>query len=312
MPAAHEPHPCSPKSCPHPSFFAKSRIAVGAHMASNVKIGIHLPQTGRASGPDAIRDAAILAEELGYADVWVSDHVILPAKRDYPPTAYIYDPLLTLTWAAAATSRIGLGTSVLVAPQHNPLWLAKALASLDALSRGRFTLALGVGWSEGEFRALDQPFHDRGARTDEIVDVLRRCWQDDPTSFSGEHYEFSDLRVLPKPAHGIPIWIGGSSEAAYRRGAERGDGFHAIGLTPHQARKLVDRLRRDRPESEFTISLRTGWDPQGMDPEQITREHTEFDQSGVQHMVAAPWRNEPGAFLRSMEMLAHLVGLKPG
>jgi hypothetical protein len=145
---------------------------------------------------------------------------------------------------------------------------------------------------------------------DEIVGVLRACWHDDPTSFDGKHYRYSDLRLLPKPAHEIPIWIGGSGEAAHRRAVERGDGFHAIGLTPTQAGELVDRLRSDRPEPEFTISLRTGWDAQGMDPEQIAREHTEFAQSGVQHMIAAPWRNETGAFLRSMEMLADIVGLQ--
>jgi probable F420-dependent oxidoreductase len=274
-----------------------------------VKVGIHLPQTGRASGPDAIREAAVLAEELGFADVWVSDHVIIPAAQEYPPTKYIYDPIVALTWAAAVTSRIGLGTSVLVAPQHNPLWLAKGLASLDALSKGRLTPALGVGWSASEFEALGQSFHDRGARTDEIIDVLRACWDTDPSSFEGEHYRFDELRVLPKPAHRMPIWIGGSAEHARRRAVERGDGFHAIGLIPEQAGELVERLRRDRPEPEFTISLRTGWDPQGMDPEQIARERDAFAAAGVQHMVSAPWRNETGAFLRSMEQLAEIVGL---
>jgi len=276
-----------------------------------VRVGIHLPQTGRAANPDAIRDAAVLAEQLGFADVWVSDHVIIPVDQGYPPTAYIYDPLLALTWAAAATSTIGLGTSVLVAPQHNPLWLAKALASLDALSGGRLTAALGVGWSPGEFAALGQSFHDRGVRTDEIVDLLRSCWADDPTSFDGAHYRFADVRLLPKPAHPVPLWIGGAAAAAERRAVERGDGFHAIGLDPSQARVLVERLRRARPEPTFTISLRTGWDPQGMDPEIIVREHAAFSDAGIQHMVAAPWRNETGAFLRSMEMLADLVGL-PG
>jgi probable F420-dependent oxidoreductase len=274
-----------------------------------VKVGIHLPQTGRASGPEAIRDAARLAEELGFADVWVSDHVIIPAAQEYPPTKYIYDPIVALTWAAAATLRIRLGTSVLVAPQHNPLWLAKSLASLDALSDGRLTPALGVGWSEAEFRALGQSFENRGARTDEIIDVLRVCWDSDPSSFAGEHYRFDDLRVLPKPAHRIPIWIGGSVEHARRRAVTRGDGFHAIGLTPEQAGEMVEVLRRDRPEPEFTISLRTGWDPQGMDPEQIAREHHAFAEAGVQHMLAVPWRNETGAFLRSMELLAEIIGL---
>src|SRR5215831_18000721 len=111
------------------------------------EVGIHLPQYGRVSGPDAITRAAVHAEELGFAGVWVSDHLVQPAAQDYP-SPYLYDPLLTLTWAAAATHRIGLGTSVLVASQYHPVWLANATASLDALSGGRLKLAVGVGWSE--------------------------------------------------------------------------------------------------------------------------------------------------------------------
>src|SRR3954467_12302540 len=129
-----------------------------------MRIGTHLPQYGRVAGPDAIRRAAAHAEQLGFADVWVSDHVVHPAAQSYPPP-YLYDPLLPLTWAAAATERIGLGTSVLVAPQYHPLWLANATSSLDALSGGRLVLAVGVGWSEAEFEALGQDFHTRGART---------------------------------------------------------------------------------------------------------------------------------------------------
>ena len=272
-------------------------------------VGIHLPQSGRASGADAIRDAAQLAEQLGYSDVWVSDHIVIPASQDYPPTAYIYDPLMTLAWAAAATSRIGLGTSVLVAPQHNPLWLAKSLASLDALSSGRLTVAVAAGWSRGEFDALGMGFDDRGKRADEIIDVLRACWNDDPTSFNGAHYSFSDLRVLPKPAHPIPIWVGGESAPAHRRSIDRGDGFHGIGLTPDQATDLVTRLRRDRPEPDFKISLRTGWDPMGMDPELIARECEAFETAGVQHMVAVPWRTDSHSFLGSMRLLAETLEL---
>ena len=275
-----------------------------------MRIGMHLPQTGRASGPESIHRAARRAEELGYADVWVSDHVVIPASQDYPKTSYIYDPILTLTWAAAVTSRVRLGTTVLVAPQHNPLWLAKALASLDALSNGRLTVGVGVGWSEGEFQALGQPFHNRGARTDEIIELWRACWNEDPTSFTGKYYELSDLRVLPKPRHPIPIWVGGHADAAYQRAIEHGDGFHAIGLTPPQARVLVDRLRQDRPEPEFVISLRTGWDAQGMDSSQIADEHAAFAESGIQHVVSVPWRTDIDAFMGSMEMLADIIGLE--
>ena len=115
------------------------------------------------------------------------------------------------------------------------------------------------------------------------------------------------MKVLPKPAHDIPIWIGGSSEVSYRRAATRGDGFHAIGLDPAGAATVVERLRRDHPDPSFTISLRTGWDPQGMDADVIRREHAEFEAAGIQHVVSAPWRNDADSWLRSMEMFAGLV-----
>src|SRR5579872_7411140 len=193
--------------------------------------GIHLPQYGRVAGADAVSRAARHAEDLGFAHVWVSDHVVHPAAQTYP-SPYLFEPLMTLTWAAAGTSRIGLGTSVMVVPQHNPLWLANAVATLDTLSGGRVVLGAGVGWSEAEFDALGYGFHDRGARMDEALEVLRTAWRDDPASFQGAHYAFDDIRFLPKPAHPIPLWIGGSGEPAYRRAARVGDGFHAVGIKP--------------------------------------------------------------------------------
>jgi probable F420-dependent oxidoreductase len=271
-----------------------------------MRIGIHLPQFGRASSPAAITEAARSAEELGFADVWVSDHVAIPATQDYP-SPYLYDPLLTLTWAAAATERVGLGTSVLVVPQHTPLALANALASLDALSGGRLTVGAGVGWSAAEFAALGKSFADRGRRMDEMLDVLRACWGPDPVDFRGEFVQLDAMKVQPKPAHAIPIWVGGRSEPAYRRAAAKGDGFHAIGLDPEGATRVVERMRRDRPEESFTISLRTGWDPQGMEPDVIRREHDEFEAAGIQHVVSAPWRNDAASWMRSMELLAGLV-----
>src|SRR6478736_8360913 len=258
-----------------------------------MRFGIHLPQYGRVSGPDAIRRAARLAEELGYADVWVSDHVLQPAAQEYP-SPYLYDPFLALTWAAASTDRIGLGTSVLVAPQYHPLWLANTTSSLDALSGGRLRLTVGVGWSEAEYGALGQDFGTRGRRTDEILDLLEICWTTDPSSYHGNHYDFTDLRILPKPAHPIELWIGGGSEAAYRRAATHGSGFQLIGLKPDTVVEPIARLRADHPDPDaYTISHRTGWDPLGMDPDAIRRERDGFDAAGVQHMLAAPWRKDP-------------------
>ena len=276
-----------------------------------MRVGIHLPQYGRAAGADAITRAARHAEELGFSDLWVSDHVIQPAAQTYP-SPYLFDPFLTLTWAAAATEHIGLGTSVLVGPQYNPLWLANTTSSLDALTNGRLKLAIGVGWSEAEFTALGQDFHTRGARTNEIIEILIACWTSDPASYKGEHYAFEDIRVLPKPAHPIEIWLGGSSEPAYRRAARYGTGFQLIGLKPDTVAEPIARLRRDHPDPEqFTISLRTGWDPQGMDPGEIAAERDAFEAAGIQYVISAPWRSDVDAWLESMTQLAAIVGVSP-
>ncbi len=272
-----------------------------------MRVGIHLPQYGQAAGPVAIREAARAAERLGFSDVWVSDHVIHPAAQTYP-SPHLFDPFLALTWAAAATETIGLGTSVLVAPQYHPLWLANATSSLDALSGGRLTLGVGVGWSEAEFRLLGQDFHTRGRRTDEILEILGTCWSTDPSSYQGEHYAFADVRVLPKPAHDIAVWIGGGADAAYERAKQHGDGFQLIGLKPDTVVEPIARLRADHPDPDtFTISLRTGWDPLGMPVEEIAEELAGFEAAGIQHVVAAPWRKDLQEWLEAMEWLATTV-----
>jgi len=275
-----------------------------------MQIGIHLPQYGRVASPEAVTRAARHAEQLGYAGVWVSDHIVQPAAQDYP-SPYLYDPLVTLTWAAAVTDEIGLGTSVLVVPQHHPLELANSLASLDDLSGGRLTVGVGVGWSAAEFDALDQDFSTRGARIDEALRIWRAVWDQDPATFHGEHYDFEDLRVLPQPVHRIPIWVGGSGPAAHRRAVEVGDGFHLISVTPEQAAERVASLRADRPDAEFVISLRTGWDPQGMDPDRIRAELDAYAAAGVSYVVSAPWRTTIDDWLRSMDLLAEIGGLTP-
>ncbi len=275
-----------------------------------MQIGIHLPQYGRVAGPDAVTRAARHAEALGFAGVWVSDHLVQPASQAYP-SPYLYDPLVTLTWAAAVTEQVDLGTSVLVVPQHNPLELANALASLDHLSGGRVIAGVGVGWSEGEFSALGYGFADRGRRTDEAIRVWRTVWRDDPASFAGDYMTFEELRVLPQPAHDIPVWVGGSGERAHRRAVELGDGFQLIGLPPDEVAAPVARLRADRPEPGFVISLRTGWDPQGMEPDVIRAELDAYEKAGVSYAVCAPWRTTTDEWLRSMELLADLAGLAP-
>ena len=152
-------------------------------------------------GPDSIRRSAVQAEELGFADVWVSEHIIIPKDASYPPSANFWDPVLTLTWAAACTSRVRLGTSVLVLPMRHPLPLAKELATPQNLSQGRLILGAGVGWLEAEFDALGVPFRERGRRMDEGIAMMRAVWNDDPVSFAARWIpaRIDAMRMQPRP-----------------------------------------------------------------------------------------------------------------
>lgn len=271
-----------------------------------MKLGVHLPQFGRIAGPEAISRAARQAEDLGFDDVWVSDHLAIPDGMRYPPS-FLYEPIPTLTWAAAATTRVGLGTSVLILPYRHPLHLAKELASLDQLSGGRVIVGAGSGWLEGEFEALGVPFAERGVRSDEAVDVLRACWEgDDPVTFSGPAVELKAMKVRPKPAHRIPIWIGGRAPAALRRAVERGDGWHG-NVRPAEAAPILQRLRRERPEESFVLSMRTGWDGLSTPADDIGRQAQDYIANGVQHLVAMPVQPDIDGWLRSVEALEKVL-----
>jgi hypothetical protein len=168
---------------------------------------------------------------------------------------------------------------------------------------------VGVGWSEAEFAALGFDFTNRGRRLDEILRLWRSVWADDPVSFDGEFMSFADLRVLPKPAHRIPIWVGGSGPRARRRAIELGDGYHLISVTPDEARMPIAAVRAERPEPGFVVSLRTGWDPQGMEHDRIRSEQEAYEETGISYVVCAPWRKDLDDWLRSMDQLAQLTGL---
>jgi len=268
-----------------------------------MRLGIHLPHIGQKAGPDAIRRAAVQAEELGFADVWVSEHIIVPKDRMYPPSAIFWDPVLTLTWAAACTSRVGLGTSVLVLPMRHPLPLAKELATLQNLSGGRLILGAGVGWLEDEFAALGVPFRERGRRMDEGIAMMRAVWLDDPVSFAAKTIPavIDGMRILPKPEKPIPIWIGGTSEPALQR-ALRLDGWHGSRATPEQAAPIVARLRGERPGADFAISLRYGWD--GRDADALRTRLQGYAAVGVEHVLVEPAARELADWLAAVERIA--------
>jgi probable F420-dependent oxidoreductase len=182
-----------------------------------------------------------------------------------PATADWIDPMIGLSFAAAATSTIGIATGVLLLPEHNPVLVAKQAATLDTLSGGRLTLGVGVGWSREEFDALGVPFERRAARTAEYVAAIRTLWRDDVASFDGEFARFDSVRVNPKPVatKGIPIVLGGNSDAALRRVAAWGDGWYGFNLDG--VREVAERIEflhrqcddsgRDRSELRLAVAI---------------------------------------------------------
>ena len=226
-----------------------------------MQLGIHLPQFREPVTGQVLTEAARAAEESGADDLWVSDHVLLPAGSRRPPELF-HDPLTVLAWAAAATTRAGLGTSVLVAPYRHPVLVAKALASVDALSGGRVIWGVASGWLEPEFAALGARFDERGARTDEAIRACRALWAG-AERFEGRWLALDGMRLTPPPARpgGPPVWVGGNSDAGLRRAARLGDGWHTTIAEPdalaERLARLDEELRAEgRSRSGFTVSVR--------------------------------------------------------
>ena len=269
--------------------------------------GIHLPHAGEQATPALIRRHAIRAEALGFADVWVSEHIIVPRKQ-FPRSPLFYDPVVTLSYVAAVTERVRLGTTVLVLPMRHPLPLAKELASLHNLSGGRLILGAGVGWLEPEFAALGVPFKERGRRMDEGIAMMRAVWSEDPVTFESKYIPATivEMTMTPRPMSRIPLWIGGSSDAALKRTARIADGWHGSQATPEQAAPIIRRLRAERPGDDFTISLRTHWN--GKDFGELRDRVAAYEAAGVQHLLIAPVNREVDDWDAVIEGAGRLVG----
>jgi probable F420-dependent oxidoreductase len=210
--------------------------------------------------------------------------------------------VLTLTWAAACTSRVRLGTSVLVLPMRHPLPLAKELATLQNLSQGRLILGAGVGWMEAEFNALGVPFKERGRRMDEGIALMRAVWSQDPVTFPARWIPavVQEMRMQPQPCAPIPIWIGGSSDAAVKR-ALRLDGWHGSRVAPEHTAATVRRLRAERPEPEFTISLRVGCTVENV--AELPDKLAAYRDAGVQHVLIAPEDRDIDTYMATVEQV---------
>ncbi|GAA3618529.1 TIGR03619 family F420-dependent LLM class oxidoreductase [Nonomuraea rosea] len=268
--------------------------------------------------PDRLVTYARHAEDCGFEGLYMPEHIVLyPGAKygtfDFPPALPFPDPLDCLAFAAAATQRILLGTAVLLLPYHHPVVLAKRLATIDVLSKGRMRLlTVGLGTLPGEARAMGVDFSTRGRRTDEAIDVLRLLWEGDEkgASFDGEFFGFDDATSFPKPHGGgsLPIHVGGSSRAAARRAGRRGDGYFPGGaLTAEEraiqwelARAAAVEAGRDPGALEYTR-----WGAIDMSAEQVEALAAE----GVTRVLVSPTAPEPERQREEMSAFAQRFAL---
>ena len=187
-------------------------------------LGLILPNFGEGSSPEAIRRHADAAEDLGFDSVWATEHILVGPEA-VKPYGRVYAPLVTLGWIAGFTERVALGTSIVLAPLHHPVLLAKEAATLQELSGGRLKLGLGMGWHEDEFRFLGAEFRGRCRRAEEAIRVMRALWRGE-RDFAGEHTSFENATFGPLPGPEPELWFGGSSEQTIRRCLEHGGVWH--------------------------------------------------------------------------------------
>ncbi len=272
-----------------------------------MKFGIALPNFGKYAKRDAILTIAKNTEALGFDSIWVSDHIVIPDSHQGFGNVF-YEPLTTLTYIAALTNKIYLGTSVIILPYRNPIILAKMISTLDVLSNGRVILGVGTGWLKEEFQALGVSYEERGAITDDYIQVLKTLWSQERPKFIGMYNKFEDINFLPKPIQKPcpPLWIGGNSRKAIERAVNLADGWHPVGLTPEEVKekvKYINKLlvKKKKVASGFVISLRKNLqikrasekEIKNVDrreilratPEKIIEGIEKYKNSGVSHLI---------------------------
>ena len=291
-----------------------------------MKFGFVIPQNWGLSDPQDVIQFGVRAEELGYDSVWVNHHIlnvgyIYDRLEDRP----YYDALTVLTWVAARTERVRLGTTVLVLPYLNPLVLAKTIATLDVMSGGRVSLGVGVGMLREENEALGSDFTTRGAYADESIEVLRDLWTSDDPSYSGRFFDYAGFKFSPKPVQspGVPILIGGMSRAAMRRTARLGDGWHPNGGTVSDLGDRFDVVKTmcaefDRDPDEVSLVVRGELDvldtpsdspstPMFGTPDQLLRSIEAYESIGVSEIVLQVGTDDVDRIRRVQESFAERV-----
>jgi probable F420-dependent oxidoreductase len=263
-----------------------------------MRVGLFLPTVSPMATPEYLVALAHAAEEADFSSLWVGEHVVFlddyASKYPYaadgrlglPSDSGMLELFSTLSFLAAATDRVRLGTAVCLVPQRNPVYTAKEVSTLDWLSGGRVDFGIGIGWLREEFEVLDAPFDERVSRTREYVEVMRRLWCDEVSEFAGERYTLPACRMYPKPVQSPhpPIYFGGETDAALRRVAELGDGWHGFNHLPDSAAESVGRLERalaDAGRSRGDIDVTIGAYLQPVEPSHLPA----YRDAGVDQLV---------------------------
>src|SRR5262245_8065997 len=261
-----------------------------------MKFGLHSVNLHSCSFPDAAARLARAAEAAGFESLWVADHVVLPDPpvpgRPMAPDQRLLDPIVSLTFLAAHTTRIRLGTGVIILPQRQAVVLAKQLASLDVLSNGRLIFGLGVGWCEPEMRSTGAPFAERGRVADDYLGAMRALWTQPKPSYRGPYVAFDGVQAMPRPVQTPTptIVVGGRTRPAFRRAVMQGHGWYGFGLDVGETEKLVAGLRdagerHARPKELGRLEISVT--PPGFDvPDQKTVEA--YAAVGVDRLILRP------------------------
>lgn len=282
-----------------------------------MKIGVVFPQTEIGADPDVVAEYAVTAESLGYDHLLAYDHVLGAGtatrpdwKGPYSSESMFQEPFVLFSYLAALTSTIELVTAVIILPQRQTALVAKQSACVDVLSRGRLRLGIGTGWNDVEYEALGENFHDRGQRSEEQIDVLRKLWQEEVISYAGEHHTITEAGLNPLPTRGeIPIWLGGMAPAVIERVGRLADGWF-----PFVNRDLEQQIQQVR-----TSARAAGRDPDSIGIECIMASNSNVDDIrrlqdlGVTHVAMVTMNQglaDPAAHIdsikRAREMLSQL------